>query len=762
MLSPGIVAPLAARLAPPRLDAGRVPRERLMRRLRSVPNPAVQIVHAPPGYGKSTLVAQFAAAEEREVVWLTLNERDGDPVTFVADLVFALGDDDDAATELLESLAAGPSTIVPSALPRLISMLGRHHDVLIVLDDIHLAASPGAGDVVTALVDHLPAGSTLVLVGRVRPDLPISRLVAAGHLAEIDARELRMTVGEGAAMVRDQGVVLDQHQAELVVRRTEGWPAALYLVARAVVENAMRADDVPERGDGLGVYLRDEVLSGVDASHVRFLLDSSILEELQPADCDAILERSNSARELESLADADLFVESLDAHGDAYRVHGLFREALLDRLRNSDPKRADGLNRRAAEHYMQRGEIESAVRHALAAGEGKLAADLVWCTAPAYEAQGRSATLKRWLEWFSPAQFDENPCLALAAGWVAIDDGDGDAAQHWTTVALAAPPDIVLADEAPMGAAAQLLDAALGKHGVRAVREAAASADDLLPEASPWRAAAKLLGGAAAYAAADRETARSLLLDAQARGASSLPAVYKLSLGELALMAIDEDDWEEAESCMARARLTERHGLLRDYATQSICSAIDALIHAHRGVPIAARGAASDAKRALAAQRHYGPWFAAQGRLILAAAFVELDASADARMMLGEARALVHDDADAAHLHRWAEELAGGLEGSAGSLPEGEALSTAELRTLQYLQTHLTQAEIGDRLFVTRNTVKTHTGALYRKLRVTTRSAAVERGLKLGLLEGPSAGATSSTHATSPRESLGRIGEPLG
>ena len=96
--------------------------------------------------------------------------------------------------------------------------------------------------------------------------------------------------------------------------------------------------------------------------------------------------------------------------------------------------------------------------------------------------------------------------------------------------------------------------------------------------------------------------------------------------------------------------------------------------------------------------------------------------------MLGEARALVHDDADAAHLHRWAEELAGGLEGSAGSLPEGEALSTAELRTLQYLQTHLTQAEIGDRLFVTRNTVKTHTGALYRKLRVTTRSAAVERG----------------------------------
>ncbi|MGZ4187998.1 MAG: LuxR C-terminal-related transcriptional regulator [Solirubrobacteraceae bacterium] len=735
--SAGIVPPLAARLAPPRLEAGRVRRERLMRRLRSVPDPAVQVVHAPPGYGKSTLVAQLAQAEEREVVWLTLNERDGDPVTFVADLVFALGDDDDAAAELLESLAAGPATIVPSALPRLIRMLDEHHDALIVLDDVHLAASPGAGDVVRALVDHVPAGSTLVLAGRVCPDLPVPRLKAAGHLAQIDARDLRMTVAEGAAMVRDHGVVLDQHAAELVVRRTEGWPAALYLFARAAVDNAMEADDVPQRtGDGLDDYFREEVLNDVDPRYVRFLLDSSILEDLHPADCDAILDRSDSARQLESLADADLFVESLDAHGDGYRVHGLFREALLHRLRRSDPERADWLNQRAAEHYMQRGEIELAVLHALAAGEGKMAADLVWCTAPAYEAQGRSATLKRWLEWFSPAQFDENPCLALAAGWVAIDDGDGDAAEHWTTVALAAPPDIVLADEAPMGAAAQLLDAALGKHGVRAVREAAASADDLLPQASPWRAAAKLLGGAAAYAAADRETARSLLLDAQARGASFLPAVYKLSLGELALMAIDEDDWEEAESCMARARLTETHGL-RDYATQSICSAVNALIHAHRGEPIAARGAVSDAKRALAAQRRYGTWFAAQGRLILSAAFVELDALAEARMMLSEARALVHGDADAAHLHRWAEELARGLEGRTGSLPEGEALSIAELRTLQYLQTHLTQREIADRLFLSRNTIKTHTGALYRKLAVTSRSAAVERGRELGLLEGP-------------------------
>ena len=733
----GIVPPLAARLSPPRLGPGRVPRERLMRRLRSVPDPAVQVVHAPPGYGKTTLLAQFAEAEDREVVWLTLDEGDDDPVTLVAELMSALGDLDGAADELLDRLDAGAATSAASALPTLIRMLGEHNDAVIVLDDVHLAASAEAGDVVRALVDHVPAGCTLLLAGRVRPDLPIMRLMASGRLALIDAQDLRMTAREGAAMIREQGVALDRHEARLVVRRTEGWPVALYLFARAAVDDASRADDVLGRtGDVLDDYFRDEVLSRVDPAHVRFLLESSILEELRPSDCDAILGRSDSARRLEALGDADLFVAALDGPSGTYRVHRLFRDALLHRLRRRDPGRVDEINQRAAEHYMQQGAIDLAVRHALDAGNAKLAADLVWCSAPAYEAQGRTATLKRWLDRFSPEQFEANPCLALAAGWVAIDEGDGDAAQHWTTVALGAAPDLMLADAEPMGAAARLLDAALGTHGVRAVRESAASADARLSENSPWRAAARFLAGAAAYAAGDIETARPLLHDAEARAASFLPAVYTLVLAELALIAIDEGDWEDAERSMARAHLNERVGGLRDYTTQSLCAAVDALLCAHRGEQLAARAAATRATRALADQQHYGPWFAAQARFVLAAAFVELDAPAEARGLLVEARALVEDDVDAAHLRRWGERLAAELEGTSGLLPDGDVLSIAELRTLEYLQTHLTLREIGQRLFVSRNTVKTHTGALYRKLGVSSRSAAVERGREFGLLEG--------------------------
>src|SRR6478609_7052418 len=308
----GVVPPLAARLAPPRLGERLIQRDRLMRRLRA--SVAVHVVHAPAGYGKSTLVAQVAAAETREVAWLTLDERDEDPVTLVADLIFALLGADDAAADLLEHLAARPASVARFALPRLIRMLDElGRDTLIVLDDIHHAAGPESGEVLRALVDHVPAGSTLVLAGRARPALPLARLAASGHLADTGASDLRLTVGEGTALLRCRGVRADDQEAELLVRRTEGWPAALDLVARAVLAKEPAADAMSGLSEAeLTDYFWDEVLAGVDAEDVKFLVESSVLEELNAAHCDAILDRSDSASRLESLADADLFVTAVD------------------------------------------------------------------------------------------------------------------------------------------------------------------------------------------------------------------------------------------------------------------------------------------------------------------------------------------------------------------------------------------------------------------------------------------------------------------
>jgi LuxR family maltose regulon positive regulatory protein len=590
--------------------------------------------------------------------------------------------------------------------------------------------------VLRALVDHVPTGSTLVLAGRARPALPLARLAASGHLAETDAGDLRMTVGEGTALLRRRGMRLDDQEAMLLVRRTEGWPAALYLVARAVLAKEPDEAATSHLTEAeIADYFWDEVLDGVDTEDVRFLVESSVLDDLNAADCDAILERSDSASRLQSLADADLFVTALDGRGSSsYRIHGLFRAALHQRLRDADVGRADELHCRAADQYSRRGEIELSVRHALAAGEPRTASDLIWCLVPTYLAQARSATLKRWLGWFSREAVDENPCLAVTAGWVALDEGDGDAAAHWTTVALAAPADDLLADGQPIGVAAALLDAALGRRGVRAVRNSVASAVELLCDDSRWRAVADLLGGATAHVAGDVDAARALLEEATARAASQLPAVYTRSLAELALIAIDEDDWDEAESCMARASLAELDGL-RTYATQSTAYAVNALIHAHRGEPLRTADAVADVKTALAAQRRCPTWSAAEARLVLARAYAQLDWPGDARAMLGEARAMLKDDPDATRLHRWVDELGLALEPANGAISGGEALSAAELRTLHCLHTHLSQREIGERLSLTRNTIHTHTTAIYRKLGVKSRSEAVLRGRELGLLD---------------------------
>jgi LuxR family maltose regulon positive regulatory protein len=415
-------------------------------------------------------------------------------------------------------------------------------------------------------------------------------------------------------------------------------------------------------------------------------------------------------------------------------MHGLFREALYERLNGIEPARAGALHRRAAEHFARQRDTEAAARHFLAAGQVQEAALMVWAAAAEAQGNGRSATLQRWLDLFTTDQVNAFPVLALAAGWVGIDGGDGAYAEHWTTIALNAPADVVLPTGETMGVAATVLEAALGKRGVAAIGEAARMADDGLADDNALKSVAKYLRGTSAYAMDDFDAARTHLLEAQARSAATLATIYSLALGQLAMIAIDEGDWEEAEACTARAALTDRADL-QSYTPQSLRFAVQARIAAHRGAEVAAREAAARAKRALATHRHFAPWLAAQTRKVLAAAFIDLEWPAEARRMVAEARRLIASDPDAVRLHRRLDEMAAQVARGNGAINGREALSTAELRTLQYLQTHLSQQEIAERLHLTRNTVHTHASAIYRKLGVTSRSDAVRAGRELGLLD---------------------------
>lgn len=729
--------PLDARLAPPIRGREPIARARLLQRLRSVPEAGVVLLQAPAGYGKSTLLGQLAAADARRLVWLTLEGGGGDAGTFIADLAFAFGRHEQLDADLLDRLSAGAAGVVPLALPRLVRHVSEAQDpLLLVLDDVHHLTDPVALNVLRALIDHLGPASTLVLSGRSRPDIGVGRLRAEGRLVEVTASDLRMTAGEGTALLRAAGADVDDEEGRLAVGRTEGWAAALYLTAIVLRDGEPAEDDqLGPRQDDLDDYFRDEVLAGAAQEDADFLLRTAILDELEPAACDAVLERSDSAQRLRALAGEDLFVAPLGRSSGVYQVHGLFRENLLHELRRSSPGLERELHGRASRWFAGRGEPEQAIRHALAGGDVQSAADLVFARLFEYEVSGREPLLRRWCAWFTDEQQHAHPELAITLGWCALDGGDGAGAAHWAAVALGGPTDRVLVDGTDLGAHAHLLDAAVGAGGVTQAAHAAAIADARFPADVPYRSVSQLVLGGTALMRGDRDEAIARLRDAERRSASLAPAPYTLSLAQLAVLALEEGRDDEAGALLARARDFQRVSGLGEYATQALVASVRALQLARAGDVAPAREEAARAARALTLNRYATPWITAQARLVLAQAAVELRELASARTLLGEARRVAERDPDAVWLHAAVAEVAAQVDEVAGAGGGDDPLTIAELRTLQYLPTHLSLREVGDRLYVSRNTVKTHTISIYRKLGVNSRSEAVARGRELGLLE---------------------------
>lgn len=731
------VPPLGGRLEPEVRTTDPIPRPRLLQRLSAWVDAPVFLIHAPAGYGKSTLLGQYAAQRGRPVAWLRLTEADDDPLVLLGDLAHALGQATGDAIELVAQLAVGPSGAVPVALPRLVAWLRtRDEPPTLVLDDAHHLRSADALDVLAALCDHAPSGSALLIGSRSRPALPLARLRAGGRLLEVDASDLRMTPAEGTAMLRAAGAAVDDEEALLVVQRTEGWPAAIYLAAVLLrdgeaqwPEGAIGPDD-----PHLVEYVRDEVLASAGPEDAAFLTRTSILDELRPAICDAVLEREDSAERLRSLVDANLLVTPGDAHGTTFRMHALFRSLLRGELRREGPVEERRLHRRAAAVYHEGGDHERAIRHALAAGDEAFAADVVWEVATYMVSHGRGATLDRWCRWFSDESVAAHPQVAVARGWAALEAGEVEAASGWAATILASPRQEPFADGAPVRAMGLLLRAALGLNGTaRAAADATESGDDMPPD-YPLRGIALLVTGSIALLGRDTGRAQAELDEVVRLTVGRVPTVYALALALLALLAIDDDRWDEADALLAQARTAQRLSDIHDYGSQAIVAAVHALTLAHRGDGRRARADADQAATSLALVSQGMPWLGVPARLALARASAKLGDGGQARTLLAEACELVGAD-EPPLVTDWSARTLALIEELGGS-GDGPALTTAELRTLQYLPTHLSLREIGERLHVSRNTVKTHTVAIYRKLEVASRSDAVDRARELGLLDG--------------------------
>jgi LuxR family maltose regulon positive regulatory protein len=374
------------------------------------------------------------------------------------------------------------------------------------------------------------------------------------------------------------------------------------------------------------------------------------------------------------------------------------------------------------------------VRHAHRARDLDRAAALIWAASPLYIANGRTATVSRWLELFTLEEIAARPPLALAAAWCAVTAPQTQPILHWTELARRGGADDRLPDGTPLAAAVALLDAVAGDRGLSAMAADASCAYGLDADDSPFRAIACYLEGTARRLLGETDAARERLQEGVRRGAL-VPPTVSACLAALALLAIDADDWAEAEACVHRGKELVTARNLRERPAQALLFAVSTLVQAHRGAP-EARADALHTRHLLAMLNHISPWIAIEARLVLARAELLLGDIEIARLLVREAGDLVARFPDAGRLAETLGELTETLSGAGTTAGVAVPLTTAELRVLRYLPTHLSFQAMADELFVSRNTVKTQAIAIYRKLGVSSRGDAVARAVELGILDG--------------------------
>jgi LuxR family transcriptional regulator, maltose regulon positive regulatory protein len=732
------LAPVEAKIHVPAVRPGIVARTALVDRARR--GEPVVVISAPAGYGKTTLLSQWAAADERPFAWLTVTEGDNDLTVLVAYLIRALDAVDPLPPETLAAFAApgadGPTVLLPR-LGR--TLFERSRPFVLALDDVHLLSDPDSLHALSVLVSHLPEGSQLALA--TRQDLPLARarLRARRTLMELRAEDLTLSGAEGVAALRDAGFALDAAAAESLVEQTEGWPAGIYLAALAVRDGG-DPEQAATRFTGdhrlVAEYFRDELLDALPSDLLEFLTRTSVLEYLDGAACDALLERSASWDVLDGLARSNLFVVPLDATGEQYRYHHLFADLLHQELRRREPELEPELHARASAIFAARDQPSLAIQHARLAGDVEGAVQLVWLNSPVYLGSGRYGTIERWLALFTREEIAEHPALAVASAWCRISTNEWRPIDDLIELASRGDLSLPLPDGLPVGAAVALLEAVACEHGVERMRNAARTASELDTVNSFFTPTALYLEGAALLLLGQSEAARARLQQA-VRSTVITPGSASSALAQLALIAISEGSWEEAELIIGRAvDLVDEHRL-GQLVPQAVVFAVSAYVKAHAGDTVGARYAAVHARRLLAFLNHFAVWLAIEARIVLARMELlcgELDA---ARVLAEEAKDLVVRMPDAGVLpERIADVYSAISSGNhAASAMSAAPLTTAELRVLAYLPTHLSFQAMAEDLFVSRNTVKTQAISIYRKLGVSSRGDAVLQAREFGLIE---------------------------
>jgi LuxR family maltose regulon positive regulatory protein len=724
--TPGF-AVFESKLRTPALRPGLVSRAGLVNRLRATRTVRLATLVAPAGYGKTTLLAQWAARDERPFVWLSVDGRDNDPLLLVRHLATAFDRVETLDPTVLDALEAPGPSVWEDAAPRLAAAVASHRSPFVaVLDDADAIRRGDSADLVAALAEHVPAGSLLVLVGRSAPALPIARLRASGGLLELGADDLALSRRDSVLLVRATGLELDDEGASDLAVRSEGWAAGLVLATRALDDAGPVQRTVPVGGDDrfLVDYFWSEHLSRLSAERLAFLRRTSVLERLSGELCDAVLEREGSALELAAIARAGLFLVPLDRQGGWYRYHRFFRDALRHELERHDASLAPELHARAADWLEAHGDPEGALGHTRAGGDTARAGRIL-TTIGLPGACAGPASIERWLDAFAGEVLDAQPAVAALGAWVLALRGRPEDAERW------------LEHADPAAADAALVRAALCADGPTQMERDAEAALAALAAESPWRPTALVLVGVAKALQDERADADATFAAAaeaaQRRGDADTDA---LAMAERALLAATAGDQTAAERLALRAREVAAADPVEEHVGRALAHAVAARALLRHGRWDEARHGLEAAEALAGPLSHALPWLAVQVRVELGAAHVTLRNRTAAAAQLAECERILTLRPDLGSLADAVADLRRQLDGlPAAGDGHGTGLTGAELRLLPLLATHLSFREIGERLFVSRNTIKTQAISAYRKLGVSSRSAAIERAAELGLID---------------------------
>lgn len=733
-----------AKLAAPRPQTEIVERLRLSQALDAGDRTQLTLVAAPAGFGKTTAVRAWCASRALPFAWITLDAGDNDPVrlwTYVATAVDRVREG--LGRGALQRLyAAGGAIETP--IDELMNGLAAMPDLVIVLEDLQTVTDKECLASIDYALEHLPSTARLIAVSRADPALRLARHRAAGALTEVRAVDLAFTKEEAHELVVGRGRVdIGAEEVELLHERTEGWPAALLLASiwLRTVDDPQRA--VREFGGShrfVAEYLSQEVLASLGDGLQTFLLSASVLGRFTPELCDSVLSRSDSASVLAELEQANLLVSRLE-HGGWYRVHPLLAEFATAQLAAIEPTAAAEIHRHAGVWLMEHGFPVDAAQHAAAAGDHELVAQLMVEHHLILIRTGGARTLLRWVRSLPDETVVRHPELAVGGATAAAMVGQATLEQR-RLLRLADRAEAEHADRfTPYAAAVGAMvraatvdgDVGLGvEEGRRAVELAEADADSVVVAAHAGHARALYFAGDLddAWAAAMRALEHP---DAERR-----PPGHALARSTLALVAVERRHLQSARTHSEKAKsIVGRLGGSRSWIGANAAAALGAVYEAE--------GHLAEAEREFAyAERFFRDEVATvhHAWLLVMLARVRCGRGRldEARSTLRSAQDELDDLADGGRVPLLAAGVAVDLERATVRAGNGGVLdvpSEAELAVLRLLPSDLSAREIGGDLFLSANTVRTHTRAIYRKLRVGSRAEAVARAGELGLLRDP-------------------------